>query len=67
MSSVTPEERLIVLESVARLAASDSAHAQAEAIRLAARYRAVILASPAPEIEAGSELAAGLAVASEQA
>lgn len=58
--SITKRDRDLVLESVARLAAGDSAHAHGEAIKLAARYRAVILASPAPMPEAGSELSVEL-------
>lgn len=57
MTSVTKKDRDLVLESVARLAASESEVAQREAIRLAGRYRTVILATPAPMPEPGSEMA----------
>jgi hypothetical protein len=49
--------RDIVLEMVARLAASPNPHAQREALRLAERYREVILSKPAPWPEPGSDLA----------
>ena len=54
-------DRGLVLEMVVRLAASGHAHAQGEAIRLAQRYRDIILSKPAPALEPGSELSTAMA------